>query len=117
AHWIENSTSSATSSSELCGSDPSSRSKYRSKYVMSGHHPRSRDGFRCDADHRQSPAVEEVCNRSEPVDAVRPVPLPDAVVEPEERSAQQPRVAVGHRAGAHRAREEARPGELELARP
>ena len=51
----------------------------------SGHHPRSLGTVGRDADHRQRPLLEEVGDRLQAMDAVRPVPLPDAVVEPEER--------------------------------
>src|SRR5437867_5388108 len=101
AHWIENSTSSATRSSELWGSGPSRRLKYRSKYVISGHHPRSWAIVGRDADHRQGPVLEEVGDRSHAVDAVRPVPLPDAVVQPEDRPRQQARIVLRYGALAH----------------
>src|SRR5690349_23851602 len=90
AHWIENSTSSETRSSELCGSGPSRSSKYRSKYVTSGHHPRSYHAAAPGAHHRQGTTLEELAHGFQVVDAAGPVPLPDAVVEAEHRPGQQP---------------------------
>ena len=48
--------------------------------------------------------------------SVRAVPLPDPVVQAEHRARQQARVALGQDALLHRAREERRPRELDVAR-
>ncbi len=72
-------------------------------------------GLHGQAGHGEAPRDVEVRHLGEREPAVGPVPVKDAVVEPEDRAREQPRVGLGDRALLHPARQERRPLELEVA--
>ena len=73
-------------------------------------------GARRDAGDRQHASAEELGDGRQEQGLVRAVPVPDAVVQPEQGPRQHPGVALRDRALVHRVGEEARPGDLERAR-
>ena len=75
-----------------------------------------RGGSRRQPGHRQAARDVELGDVFQREVSARPVPVEDAVVEPEDRAGQQPRVGLGDRALLHAARQEGRPRELEVAR-
>src|SRR6476659_6727465 len=72
--------------------------------------------IRRDTGDGEHPGGEEFGNRRQQQRVVRAVPVPDAVVEAENRAREHPGVALRDRALPHRVLEESSPGDLERAR-
>src|SRR5256885_1532633 len=79
--------------------------------------PARRGGRRREPENGEAARDEEVGDLLEREVAAGAVPVPDAVVQAQDGAGEQARVGLGDRPLFHGAREERRPGELEIARP